>query len=108
MKHCPAIIVELYRDRIPLKLPIAHQIAIVSAYIASFIVYREGLGWLSHIPVNQRFRAARMYMEKTELASHLVESVEKSQLERKADIVEILKRSAARDLTYIAMEDGPV
>jgi glutamate dehydrogenase len=104
-RHCPRILSEKYRERLLERLPPAHQIAIVSAYIASYIVYREGLGWLHTIPEGQRFKAARMYMSKDELAYQLVEAVEKSGLKQKDKIAEILRRSAARDLTMLEIEE---
>jgi len=104
-KHCPPILVDKFRDRILTKMPPAHQIAIVSAYIASYIVYREGLGWLHRIPEGQRYEAAQIYMQKDELANQLIRSVQDSGLKQKQQIVEILRRSAARDLTMLEFEN---
>ena len=56
------ILVEKYKDRILSRLPEAHQVAILAAYIASYIVYREGLGWLDGIPPSDRFEATKTYM----------------------------------------------
>jgi glutamate dehydrogenase len=105
LKHCPAILVEKYRDRILEKLPSAHKIAILSAYIASHIVYREGLGWLHRIPVEERFIAAQTYMMKGEIAESLIEEVRHSKLKHREQIEDILRRSAARDLTMIEIEE---
>jgi len=103
-RHCPPILVKKFKSRILERLPKAHQIAIVSAYIASNIVYREGLGWLHRIPKGQRFRAARTYMEKDCQAEKLIDSVRKSSIKDKKQIEEILRRSAARDLTMLEIE----
>ncbi len=102
--HCPAVLVDKYRDRLLKRLPQAHQIAILAAYIASYIVYREGLGWLDGIPVDGRFEAARTYMQQDLLTSHLIQAVESSSLPNKEKIASILKMSATRDLTILELE----
>ena len=102
--HCPPILVEKYRDRIHERLPPAHKIAILSAYMASYIVYREGLGWLDNIPADERYATARTYMQQDLFTTRLVEAVESSSLEEKAKIKAILQRSAARDLTILELE----
>jgi glutamate dehydrogenase len=103
-RHCPPILVERYRERLLERLPPAHKIAILSAYIASFIVYREGLNWLDGIAAEARFEAARTYMEQGLNAKRLIEAVEGSDIAEKAKIIAILKRSAARDLTILELD----
>ncbi len=104
IKHCPPVLVRLYRDRIESMLPPAHKIAIIAAYIASYIIYREGLGWMARLPEAERYTAAKTYMEKDLEATALVSAIESSGLEQKTQIAEILRRSAARDLTMIDIE----
>ena len=104
IKHCPVVLAEKYHDRIHEKLPAAHKIAILSASIASHIVYREGLGWLHRIPDDERYNAARTYMSKGEIAESLISEVRNSKLSNKEQIAEILRRSGARDLTMIEIE----
>ncbi len=103
-RHCPKILVEKYRERLLKRLPAPHQIAILSAYIASFIVYREGLTWLDGIPATGRFEAARTYMQQDIYTSQLIKAVESSTLLDKDKIASILKMSATRDLTIIELE----
>src|SRR5690606_3188347 len=57
-RHCPRVLIEKYKDRILTRLPKAHQVAILSAFIASYIVYREGLSWIDGIPTDGRYDAA--------------------------------------------------
>lgn len=102
--HCPPILVEKYRGRILEKLPTAHKIAILSAYMASNIVYREGLGWLDRIPSDQRFHVCLSYMKNDNLRGELMTSVEQSGLPNKDKILAILRRSATRDLTILGLE----
>lgn len=103
-RHVPRVLVEKFKDRILKRLPAAHQIAILSAYIASYIVYREGLGWLDGIPTDGRFDAARTYMQQDLYTSKLITSVESSSLPDKDKIASILRMSATRDLTIIELE----
>jgi glutamate dehydrogenase len=106
-QHVPRVLVDKYRERLLTRLPLAHQIAILAAYIASYIVYREGLSWLDQIPPEDRFAAATTYMRQDLLARKLVESVETSSLTDKERIASILRMSAARDLTILEMEKRP-
>ena len=104
LSHCPKILVEKYRSRILEKLPLAHKIAILAAYMASNIVYREGLGWLDRIPVEQRYPVCLSYMKNDKLRSELMMAVETSGLPHKDKIMAILQRSATRDLTILGLE----
>lgn len=103
LRHCPKVLTEKFADRV-FKLPLAHIVAICASYIASYIVYKEGLGWLESIDEAERFRAVMTYMTHDRLAVKLVESVEKAQIANKESIISILKRSAARDLTMLDLE----
>jgi glutamate dehydrogenase len=106
LSHCPKILVEKYRDRILERLPLAHKIAILAAYMASNIVYREGLGWLDRIPADQRYNVCLSYMKNDKLRGELVSAVEGSGLPHKDKILAILLRSATRDLTILGLERG--
>ena len=103
-RHCPRILVEKYKDRLLTRLPPAHQIAILSAFVASFIVYREGLGWLEGIPTDGRYEAAKTYMQQDLYTSQLINAVETSSLPDKEKIASILRMSATRDLTILELE----
>ena len=107
-RHVPRILVERYKDRLLDRLPPAHQIAILSAYMASYIVYREGLGWLDNVPTEARFDAARTYMAQDNFTSKLLTSVAESSLPDKDKIAAILRMSATRDLTILEMEKRPI
>lgn len=104
-RHVPAILVEKYKDRIE-TLPEAHKIAILSAYIASRIVYNEGLGWLQTIPEADRFLACTTYIRQEQETQSLVDSVLTSQLGNKSQIAAILKNSAARELTMFELHQS--
>ena len=106
LRHCPPILREKYPDRILEKLPAPHQIAILASFIASHIVYSEGLGWLESISEGRRFKAALTYMKNDQLAEQLIDIVSESGLREKSEIAAILTRSAARDLTMINLESS--
>jgi len=103
-RHCPKVLVERYQDRLLTRLPRPHQLAILSAYMASYIVYREGLGWLDGIPSDGRFEAARTYMDQDNFTGKLIHAVEVSTLPDKEKIASILRMSATRDLTILELE----
>ena len=104
LKHCPQILTEKYRQRVLEKLPAPHRIAMLAAFIASYIVYREGLGWLERIPPKGRYKACITYMKQDLLTESLIGSIEGSSLPNKDKIAAILRMSAARDLTILELE----
>lgn len=104
VKHCPPILQEKYRDRILERLPDAHKIAILSSTIASYVVYKEGLGWIRTMPKAHQFDALIIYMQKDQLASRLVEAVKSSSILDREQINSILARSAARNLTDLELQ----
>ena len=97
-KHCPAILVEKYQDRIVELLPRAHKIAIISAYMASHLVYKEGLDWLESMHPDQIFKIALDYMKSERSIEKMVEQVEESSLAFKTEIAEILRVAGAKYL----------
>ena len=104
LRHCPMVLKEKYHDRVFMSLPEAHQIAIISSFVASYIVYREGLGWLRTFPKSEWPRVMKTYMEKDRLSYELRQAVEKSDIGDKDNLSAILSRSAARDLTVMSMQ----
>ncbi len=104
IRHCPPVLVERYRDRILERLPEAHKIAIISSSIASYVVYKEGLGWIKTLPKAHQFDALIIYMQKDQLATRLIESIKTATLADKEQINSILTRSAARNLTDLELQ----
>lgn len=106
LKHCPPILVEKYKDRITSKLPLSYMVAILAAQIASYIVYNEGLAWVSSIHEKDLFKAASLYMKNVGETERLISIIEESKLKEKTEIKNILRHSAARVLTVISLENG--
>ncbi|MDQ3233521.1 MAG: NAD-glutamate dehydrogenase [Pseudobdellovibrionaceae bacterium] len=104
IRHCPPVLVEKYRDRILERLPDAHKIAIISSSIASYVIYKEGLGWMRTLPKARLFDALIVYMQKDKLATQLMESVMASGILEREQINAILARSAARNLTDLEIQ----
>lgn len=104
IRHCPPILVEKYRARILERLPEAHKIAILASSIASYVVYKEGLGWIKTLPKAHQFDALIIYMQKDLLASRLIESIKTATIADRDQINSILTRSAARNLTDLELQ----
>ena len=104
IRHCPPILVEKYRERILERLPEAHKIAILASSIASYVTYKEGLGWIKTLPKAHQFDALIIYMQKDLLASRLIESIKTATIADRDQINSILTRSAARNLTDLELQ----
>ena len=98
MKHCPKVLVEKYKDRILNRLPRAHKIAILSAHMASHVIYREGLNWLESMETEQIFKVALDYIEAERNIEKMVAELQQSNLSFKDEIVEVLKVAGAKYL----------
>ncbi len=103
LSHCPKILVQKYKDRIEDRLPLAHKIAIIAANVASYIVYREGLGWFSRIPKDEQFDIAKLYIKNDRMTQNLIDAIQTSNISNKENLVSIIQMSAARDLTLLEL-----
>ena len=108
IRHCPPVLVEKYRGRILERLPDAHKIAIISSSVASYVVYKEGLGWIKTLPKVHQFDALIIYMRKDKLASQLIDSIAHTTLTDRDQINAILTKSAARNLTDLELQQKVV
>jgi glutamate dehydrogenase len=97
-QHCPQILVEKYRDRIVSRLPRAHKIAIMSAYMASHLVYKEGLSLLDTLEPEQVFKLALEYIDAEQAVDRMILDVTNSALPDKDKLVSILKGAGAKQL----------
>ncbi|MES2614442.1 MAG: NAD-glutamate dehydrogenase domain-containing protein [Bdellovibrionota bacterium] len=102
-KHCPSILVEKYKERILTRLPRAHKIAILSAHMASHLVYKEGLNWLDSMHPDQIFKIALDYMDAERTVEKMVKEIEVSGLSFKNEISEILRYAGAKHLASIGL-----
>jgi glutamate dehydrogenase len=95
-KHCPAVLVEKYKERILNRLPRAHKIAILSAHMASHVIYREGLNWLESMQPEQIFKIALDYIEAERSVEKMITELKESSLFHKKEIVDVLKTTGAK------------
>jgi glutamate dehydrogenase len=101
LKHCPAILVEKYQDRILKQLPKAHKIAILSAAMASHLIYREGLEWAATMNPRLLFETASSYIYAEKTIQSIIESISKTSIQFKDEVSAILKISGPR---YLALQ----
>ncbi len=102
--HCPPILRKKYSDRILARLPDNYKVAIIAAYVASRIVYEEGLDWLSPFDENRRLEVAMTYLRKNTQCEQLIKAMQTTQIEAKEAIIAVLQKSGARELTRLALE----
>ncbi len=98
-KHCPNILVDKYKDRILNRLPRAHKIAILSAHMASHVIYREGLNWLESMHPDQIFKVALDYMDAERNIEKMVAELKESCLSFKDEIADVLRAAGAKHLS---------
>lgn len=102
-RHCPAILVEKYRERILQRLPRAHKIAIMSAYMASHLIYKEGLNWLETMSADQVFKIALEYMKAEKTVETMIAEVGSAKISNKDEIISILRGAGAKHLASTIM-----
>lgn len=105
LRHCPPILQEKFPDRVLERLPDMYKIAMIASYCASYVVYTEGLSWIASFPDEEQFRAVVTYMKSDEIAKRLSEDIKKTELENKAQILKILRKSGAKALTSLSFEE---
>ena len=101
LRHCPPILQEKFESRILKKLPELYQVAILSSYCASYIVYKEGLRWITSFEGKDFFEAVTTYMKNDENSKNLIKIIEKSNFKDRKKISAILGLSGARNLTTL-------
>lgn len=99
LKHCPQVLVDKYCERILERLPRVHKIAILSASMASHLIYREGLNWLESMHPDQVFQVALDYMEAERRVEKMVAELAQSSLTYKDEIASVLHVAGAKYLS---------
>ena len=100
-KYCPTILEKNYKQHILNNLPQAYQIAILSSYCASYIVYKEGLQWIYSFKKEHWHKAIITYMKNDSLSKEVIHSIKQSTLQNKAKIASVLEKSYAKESTSI-------
>jgi len=99
--YMPEALLEKYKDRVLRDLPKSYQKALVSAEIASTIVYREGISWLDFLPDDAIPEIIKTYIYKEQRVAELVQSLQGLNLESIEEITKILELAGARTLTLL-------
>jgi glutamate dehydrogenase len=98
LAHCPKVLVEKYEARIISKIPRAHKIAIVSAAVASRLVYKEGIDWLRPMDIDAVFAVATQYIDAEQQIDKLSKIVAGSGLPQSDLVLSILRGVGAKHL----------
>ncbi|RME75463.1 MAG: amino acid dehydrogenase, partial [Planctomycetota bacterium] len=98
--HFPPILrQEKYWHRAATMIPEAHRLAILATTIASYIIYREGLGWIQSLNYPDIVRIIQVYLEQDRLVSDYIRTILESNLPGKETIAQILDHNARKELT---------
>lgn len=96
--HCPKVLVDKYPDRITGRIPRAHKLAVISAYVASRLVYKEGVDWLRLKDDHTVYRIATQYIAAEQQIARIMSEVQSSDLPDADKIIDILKGVGAKHL----------
>ena len=96
LQHCPPILVEKYKERIIECLPRKHKVSILSAFMASHLIYREGLNWLDTMTDEQIFNVALDYIKAERNILKIVDEIQKTNIDSKDQIMDVLRKTGAK------------
>jgi len=104
-QYCPPCLAEGYGDRIAQRVPPRHFHALIAAFLASRIVYAEGLGWLKRTSqLRDLGQVIRAYLnQEAKLAAYLSE-LRASGLPDREEMARILEAGGRKLLTKEALE----
>jgi len=104
LAYCPGIIAERFADRLTGRVPLAHQLALVSAYAATRMVYAEGLDWPRRVSeVRGMDQVARTYLRQEKKLAAFLKEVEESGVPDRDEVVSVLKASGRKYMTGLAL-----
>ncbi|XPV74773.1 MAG: NAD-glutamate dehydrogenase domain-containing protein [Desulfovibrio sp.] len=100
LDYCPAVLATGYPERVVEETPLAHRIAVIASYMASSLVYEEGVRWVSNImDVEDINRFIYTYLEQGDKVNRLIAILDKSDVEEKDVILSVLRDSGRKQLT---------
>jgi glutamate dehydrogenase len=104
MGYCPPIVAERFADRFADRVPLAHQLALVSAYAAARMVYSEGLDWPGRIAeVREMSEVVRAYIREEKKLAAYVLSLRESGIAESEEIAQVLLSAGRRYMTGKAL-----
>jgi len=99
LDHIPDVLVERYKDRILTEIPRSYRQAVISADVASKIVYTEGITFLENLADEEVVRTVEAYVSKRRHLLELLQSLEKTEMANKDEVMLVLQEAGARVLT---------
>jgi glutamate dehydrogenase len=100
LSYCPAVLAAKYPDRVVNDLPRRHQLALVASFVASKMLYQEGLGWADRLVSVRTVREVVFgYLEEEKELARLLAEVRACGLEHGGLVAEILEQQGRRHLT---------
>ncbi len=100
LRYCPPVLVEHYRERILQQTPRQHQYAMLAAYLASRIVYAEGVGWLKRVTQLRGVEdVVRAYLRQEKRLAAYTAELRRSRLPDRVEMARILENAGRKFLT---------
>lgn len=100
LAYCPRVLAEKYGDRVLGRIPRPHQFALLASYIASKILYNEGLGWIDPLVETRDVReVVRAYLAQERQVARLAREVRAAGLDDSEMVASILERCGRKVLT---------
>jgi len=97
--HCPAVLVERFRERLHSRIPRAHRVAILSKRLASQMVYREGLTWCrTYLTGDRLWEVLSTYLLAESEVRTVIEALRASALPNREDLVRVIAAGSQREL----------
>ena len=91
----PPILSELINDNLLEKLPSAYVVRAIASFLASRIVYHEGIEYLKFMDIDQKKNHVLHYLQQELKTQTLINELSKQDFSGKDDIIRILKRGGS-------------
>jgi len=103
LAYCPGVLVEKYPDRVRERVPDKHKKALLAKFIASRIVYTEGLAWLGEMSrVCEVTEVIRSYLEQEKKVAAYLAELRGSELADRDQVIKVLDAAGRK---YFTAED---
>lgn len=100
LSYCPAVLAEKYGDRVLKRVPKAHLFALLASYIASRILYNEGIGWVGPlVQIKDVREIIRAYLAQERHVALLAAKVRNCAMDEAELVASILENSGRKVLT---------
>jgi hypothetical protein len=98
-RHCPPVLVEQFPERLAVRIPRAHRVAILAKRLASLMVYREGLTWVrTYLTAGRVWQVLSTWLDAEEKVARAVAAVQKLGLPDGDELSRIISAGSQREL----------